>query len=81
VLAAQLAEGQLDRQLLEPVLVVQGQRVVHVEADQLDLVHAQVAVAEDAATARDVDLGRCLAQHRAELSLEVGRRGHARERF
>jgi predicted Zn-dependent protease len=40
VLADQLVERELDRQLLQPVLVIQGQRVVHVEPDHLDRVHA-----------------------------------------
>ena len=45
----QLVEGGPHRQLLDPRLVVERQRVVHVEADHLDLVEPQVAVDVDPA--------------------------------
>jgi hypothetical protein len=48
---------RLDRETIHFGLVVDRQRVVHVEADPSNPRHAQVAVAEDATGARD---GRCL---------------------
>jgi len=43
----------LDGELVHRQLVVDGQRVVHVEADPADACHPQVAVAEDASRPRD----------------------------
>ncbi len=45
-------ERHPERERLEPLQVVHRDRVVHVEADGLDLVHPQVAVDEDLARAR-----------------------------
>ena len=75
-LADQPRERHVERELLEPAHVVDGQRVVHVEADQLDLVHAQVAVDED--LARPVDLPSLLdrVEELLELRLREQVRGH-----
>ena len=53
-------DGQIVRELLEPAQVVDRQRVVHVEADQLDLGHVQVAVDEDLAGNRGLAAGALL---------------------
>ena len=55
----ELLERGLDRELVHLGLVVDGQRVVHVEPDPVDARHLQVAVDEDAARPLDsaVDLG------------------------
>jgi hypothetical protein len=78
----QLLQRQLDRQLLHRRLLVDGERVVHVEADELDLVHLEVAVDEHAAPARDVGLardGEQLGHGRMERGrLRVGRHETAR---
>ena len=78
VLLDELAQRELDRQLLQLVLVVQGERVVHVEPDHLDRVHAEVPVTEHAVLPRNVDLRGGLTQKRAELRFEVrGRNDHS----
>jgi hypothetical protein len=79
VLLDQLAERQLDRELFQLVLVVQGERVVHVEPDHLDRVHPEVSITEHAVLPRNVDLRRGLAEQGTELRVEVrGRCDHSR---
>ena len=65
----QALDGEIVRELLEPAQVVDRQRVVHVEADQLDLGHVQVAVDEDLARHRGVVARRLLED---ALQLVVG---------
>ena len=74
VLLDQLLERELDRKALELVLVIERQRVVHVEPDHLDRVHPEIAIAEHAVLARDVDLRRGLAEQRADRGIELGNR-------
>ena len=71
VLLDQLLEGELDRELLQLVLVVQGERVVHVEPDHLDAVHPQVAVAEHAVLAGYIDVRGRLTEQCTKLWIEV----------
>src|SRR5512137_224209 len=70
-------DNPLDRhvegQLLELDQVVDGQRVVHVEADHLDLVHPEVPVDEDLPGGGDVPaVGPGAVQDRADDGVEVG---------
>ena len=67
----ELSQSQLDRQLFELLLVVERQGVVHVEADKPNVGQTQVAIAEDATPARDVDLALYLSEQRGDLTLDV----------
>jgi hypothetical protein len=54
----QFFQRRLDAERLQILLFVERQRVVHVEADEIDLVHPQVAVDVDAARPLHVERAR-----------------------
>ena len=62
----QLLERAVDRELLQRGLVVDRQRVVHVEADGLDVRHPQVAIREDSLAFGDVEASGDAAEDRFE---------------
>src|SRR5262249_41789292 len=64
----QLLQRQLDRQPLHLPLPVDGQRVIHIEADHRNLLHLEVAVGKHALVARNI--------HLASGAENVGESGH-----
>jgi hypothetical protein len=71
LLGDQLGARRVVGQLLERQLVVEGERVIHVEADHADVAHAQVAIHIDAPRRLDVPLAGVQVGGRRWIALQI----------
>ena len=67
----ELAERELNGQLFEAFLLIERQRVVHVEADDLDRRHLEISIAEDPPFARHLDVALDVAEKRRHFPVNI----------